>query len=148
MRLDRDHRLAYVLDLVFGLSSADAGLVLGIEPAAYRKRLSRARQVLQSFAGKVCGVVNPDASCRCEKQMHALTILAARGNAPPAGTIRLRLESDERRAASHALDQVMAMSDMAGVLRAHPDYQAPPALMAGIRAVLGSYVHDSPGALN
>jgi RNA polymerase sigma factor (sigma-70 family) len=148
MRLDRDHRLAYVLDLVFGLSSLDAGRILDIEPAAYRKRLSRARQVLQSFAGQICGVVNPDAPCRCEKQMHALGVLAADGTALPAGTIRLRLESDERRAASDALDQVMAMSDMAAVLRAHPDYQAPPALMAGIRAVLGAYGQDSPGALN
>jgi RNA polymerase sigma factor (sigma-70 family) len=148
MRLDRDHRLAYILDLTFGLSSAEAGAVLGIEPAAYRKRLSRARQVLQSFAGSVCGVVNADAPCRCEKQLHALAIHGAQIGAPYAGVIRLRLQDSERDAASQALDQVMAISDMAAVLRAHPDYQAPTALMAGIRAVLGSYKQGSPGVLN
>ncbi len=148
MRLDRDHRLAYVLDLTFGLSSAEAGVVLGIEPAAYRKRLSRARQILQAFAGNVCGVVNPDAPCRCEKQLHALAVQGAQTAAPYAGVIRLRLQDHEREAASRALDSVMHMSDMAAVLRAHPDYQAPSALMDGIRAVLGSYGQDSSGALN
>jgi RNA polymerase sigma factor (sigma-70 family) len=147
MRLDRDHRLAYVLDVTFGLPSEEAAQVLGIEAAAYRKRLSRARQMLDEFSSKVCGMVNPEAACRCEKQNHALQIhsnsQATKG--APRASIRLRLEPAEREAASHALDEVMLLSDMAGVMRTHPAYQAPDALLAGIRTVLGSYRHGIYG---
>jgi RNA polymerase sigma factor (sigma-70 family) len=146
MRLDREHRLAYVLDVAFGLPSEQAAEVLGIQAAAYRKRVSRARQTLDSFSGKVCGMVNPQADCRCEKQVHAIRLHAAAGGSRPAPA--LRLERAEREAASRALDEVMHLSDMAGVMRAHPDYQAPPALIAGIRAVLGSYGQDPQGVLN
>jgi len=40
MALDRDQRLVYVLDIVFGLPSAQAAQVLAISPEAYRQRLS------------------------------------------------------------------------------------------------------------
>ena len=146
MRLDRDHRLAYVLDVAFGLPSEQAAQVLGIEAAAYRKRVSRARQALDTSAAPVCGMVNPNAACRCEKQVHAIRIHAAAGGTRPAPG--LRLERAERDAASRALDEVMHLSDMAGVMRAHPDYQAPSALVAGIRAVLGSYGQDPQGVRN
>ncbi len=140
MRLDRDHRLAYVLDVTFGLSSEVASHVLDISPAAYRKRLSRARQILDEFSSSICTLVNPNATCRCEKQQHALQIhLTSQVAGSGRSAIRLRLEPAEREAASRALDKVMLLSSMAGVMRAHPDYQAPDALLAGIRVVLGSY---------
>jgi len=43
MRMDREQRVAYILDIVFGLDSDEAAAVLDIAAAAYRKRLSRAR---------------------------------------------------------------------------------------------------------
>jgi len=146
MRLDRPHRLAYLLDAVFGLPSQQAAAVLGIEAAAYRKRLSRARQALDACAGPVCGLVNTQAPCRCEKQVHALALHAGAGGSRPV--IRLRLAPAEREAASRALDQVIALGDMAAVMRAHPDYQAPSALAAGVRALLSSYGQDPHGTLN
>ena len=45
--LDREERLAYILGDVFELRSDEAGLVLDISPAAFRKRLSRARERLR-----------------------------------------------------------------------------------------------------
>lgn len=135
MRLDRDHRLAWILDATFGLSSQEAAEVLGIAPAAYRKRLSRARQALDEFAQGHCGLAAPaTAACRCERQADALRAAAAAGR-QRAG-MPLRLESAERQQAEHLLDAVEAMSGIAGVLRAHPDYQAPEALRGAIRAVL------------
>ena len=79
MRLDRDHRLAYLLDAVFGLASEDAARVLEIQPPAYRKRLSRARQALDEFSSAACGLANPAAACRCEKQVHTVKLLQANG---------------------------------------------------------------------
>jgi len=141
MRLDRDHRLAYLLDAVFGLSSDDAAQVLEIQAPAYRKRLSRARGALETFSAAACGLANPQAPCRCEKQVHAVRILAARGVERRPD---LEIAEAERAAASVALDQVLAMSDMAAVIRAHPEYRAPSAMIAAIRAVLT--LHDAPPA--
>ena len=42
MALDREQRLIYVLDTVFGLPSKEAAEVLGISPDAFRQRLGRA----------------------------------------------------------------------------------------------------------
>jgi RNA polymerase sigma factor (sigma-70 family) len=141
MRLDRAHRMAYLLDAVFGLSSDDAAQVLEMQAPAYRKRLSRARSALETFSDTACGLANPDAACRCERQVHAVQVLKARGveRAPD-----LKLAQAERAAASAALDQVLAMSDIAAVIRAHPAYQAPSAMITAIRAVVT--LHDAPSA--
>lgn len=137
MRLDREHRLVYLLDAVFGLSSEESAQVLEISSAAYRKRLSRARQTLNGFAQSTCGVVNPDALCRCEKQVHALQQLELRGIKRPAPA--LRLNAQERQHAAKALDSIMHMSDMAGVLRSHPEWQAPERQLAAVRLVLTTH---------
>lgn len=134
MRLDRDHRLAYVLDAAFGLASSQAAQVLGIRPAAYRKRLSRARQQLEAFSTDHCGLANPDAACRCEGQVHALRRMEASG--APRRPSALSLTAAEKADAGRALDDLEALSGFAGLLRAHPSYQAPQALVGAIRAVL------------
>ncbi len=134
MRLDREHRLVYLLDAVFGLESHEAAQVMDITAAAYRKRLSRARHALDGFSQATCGVVNQQAPCQCEKQVHALQCLArsSKPQRPPA----LRLDDQERAHAAQALDQIMQMSDMAAVLRSHPQWRAPDRLLAAIRVVL------------
>lgn len=46
--LDRNHRVAWILDEVFELSSDEAAWVCGVTPAAHRKRLSRGFQTPRS----------------------------------------------------------------------------------------------------
>ena len=79
LRLDRDHRSVGLPDTVLGLPSQQAALVLGIEAAVCRKRLSRARQALAPFADTVCGVVDADAACRCDQQLRGFAV-AGMGN--------------------------------------------------------------------
>src|SRR5262249_46781363 len=62
-------RLAYVLGAVFELTSEDAAALLGIEPATFRKRLSRARAQIRSFMEANCGLVNPARACRCQRRV-------------------------------------------------------------------------------
>ncbi|HZH02817.1 MAG TPA: hypothetical protein VEY30_03465, partial [Myxococcaceae bacterium] len=40
-----------------------------IDPATFRKRLSRAREGLRSALDANCGVVNPAAACRCHGRL-------------------------------------------------------------------------------
>jgi RNA polymerase sigma factor (sigma-70 family) len=134
MRMDREHRLAYVLDATFGLASAQAGQVLGISAVAYRQRLSRARKQVDTFAQGNCGLANPDAPCRCGGQVQAIRKRERAGRPRPPHP--MQVTPAEREAAARALDEVEALSGLAGVLRAHPNYQAPDALLGAIREVL------------
>lgn len=139
MALDREHRLAYLLDLLFGLDSNEAAVVCGISAAAHRQRLSRARARLDALFTDQCGLANPAAACRCERQLPALRhqrgAAAAAGSSPPPTPVVAITPAEHLHAQQH-LDGLRRLSDAAGVLRAHPDYTAPQAQLAAIRAVV------------
>ncbi|MCP4579200.1 MAG: RNA polymerase sigma factor [Deltaproteobacteria bacterium] len=65
LALDRSHRLAFVLGMVMDVSSREGGLILNITPAAFRKRLSRARRRVMDFLRTNCGLFNESNPCRC-----------------------------------------------------------------------------------
>lgn len=69
--LDREQRIAFILGAVLGMDHAEAAAILELSPAAFRKRLSRARADLRAFMGGQCGLVNPAAPCRCSKKTRA-----------------------------------------------------------------------------
>jgi RNA polymerase sigma factor (sigma-70 family) len=144
MALDRQQRLVYVLDTVFDLSSKEAAEVVGVSPQAYRQRLSRARSRLDTFTGKTCGLVNADADCRCEKQLPALRHERASSAAKPPSVVaihRAEMAQAERQFAAF-----VRLGEAAALFRAHPDYQAPAAMLGAIRAVLGAegFLDDRP----
>src|SRR5262249_23562139 len=56
--LDGDHRIAFVLGALLELSSNVAAEILDVDPATFRKRLSRARATLTDVLGRHCGVIN------------------------------------------------------------------------------------------
>lgn len=67
--LDRPHRLAYVLGEIFDLPAPEAAEAMSLEPAAFRKRLQRARDEIEAFTRAQCGIVNEDAGCRCPRRV-------------------------------------------------------------------------------
>jgi RNA polymerase sigma factor (sigma-70 family) len=69
--LDRPHRLAYILGQILELPPKDAAEALGVEAAAFRKRLERARERIESFAREHCGLVSDQASCQCNRRVPA-----------------------------------------------------------------------------
>lgn len=96
--LDGDHRIAFVLGDIVGLSSSEAAEILSIEPAAFRKRLSRARAELGAFLARQCGNVNEAAPCACHRRLdHAIALgrvrrddLAPTPEAEAGGLVALR----------------------------------------------------------
>lgn len=134
MALDREQRLIYVLDAVFGLPSRQAAEVLAISPEAFRQRLARARARLENFTGNTCGLVNPDAACKCERQLPALTHMRASGAALPPSIVAIH--RSEMLEAERQFDAFVRLCDTAALFRAHPQYQVPAALHGAIRAVL------------
>ncbi len=134
MALDREQRLVYVLDVVFGLASPAAAEVLGITPDAYRQRLARVRARLDTFAIGTCGQVNRAAACQCELQLPAHAQVQATLTGRPPSLIAIHRQ--ERAEAERQFDALVRMGDVAAVFRAHPTYEAPEAIAQAIRVVL------------
>lgn len=131
--LDRDQRLAFLLDAVFGLGSDQAGEVVGITAVAFRKRLSRARERLGDFMQGTCGLVDPDRACRCDRQLPAVRARAATESATERVS-RLQLVPETLARAEFA--EWRAFGDAAAIFRSHPDYRAPGEMTGAIRQLL------------
>lgn len=69
--LDRPHRLAYVLGEILDLPAPEAAEVLELDPAAFRKRLQRAREAIEAFTRLHCGLVSDAAACACNRRVAA-----------------------------------------------------------------------------
>lgn len=136
MALDRDERMVYLLDVVFGLSSDQAAQVVGIAAPAFRKRLSRVRERMQGFLSKTCGLVDADAPCRCPRQLPALRALAQRGESSGTGLRPEPAELPSIGLARAHFDRWRSYGDAAAVFRGHPEYRAPGRLVDAIRTLL------------
>ncbi|MGV9971677.1 RNA polymerase sigma factor [Nocardia beijingensis] len=134
--LARDERIAFVLGEVFELNSTEAAWILDITPAAYRKRLERAKKRLGNFLNATCGLVDPAAFCRCSRRVDKAVALGRINPSRPAYTSHP--VSAGGRTAAEAERQMIRLHDAASVLRAHPDYAAPRAKMDAIAGLLGS----------
>ncbi len=141
--LDRDLRVAWILGEVFELSSQDGAWVCDITPAAYRKRLSRARQRLRGFVEGNCGLVNPANSCRCRRRIHA---------AVRSGRVRpdaLRFADPDDLTLRRATAEMEQLHTAASLLRDHPDYRAPEEIAVRVRGLVErglQVVEDEPSA--
>lgn len=133
LALDRDQRLAFLLDVVFGLASEQAGEVIGITAAAFRKRLSRARERLADFTQNTCGLIDADRPCRCDRQLPAVR---ARAAVEPAHEAATRLQPPPDALAKTEFAQWRAFGDAAAIFRSHPEYRAPGEMTGAIRQLL------------
>lgn len=134
--LERGERVAFVLGQVFELPSAEAAWICGITPAAYRKRLQRARQRLQAFMSSTCGLVNPDAFCRCARRLPRAIELGRVDPRRPG--LAAHPVSKPGRDVTEAAAQMGRLHDAAAVLRAHPDYAAPRDKAGAVLTLLNS----------
>jgi RNA polymerase sigma factor (sigma-70 family) len=133
--LDRDHRLAYILGHVFGLTSNEAAEIAGTSAATFRKRLSRARGRLHGFMAQKCGLVNPANPCRCARRLdHAIQI----GRVDPGNLLfaghGAPVEPD--RSALDAVREMEQLYSAADLLRGHPRYAAPGETAEVVRRLL------------
>ena len=115
--LDRGHRAAYILGEVFDLPSEQAAWVLELSPAAYRKRLSRARERVRSFMEGHCGLVRAENPCRCARRVGTAI---ATGRVEPAGLLFARAGAVRR-----GIAEMERLHASAAVFRSHPDVRAP-----------------------
>jgi hypothetical protein len=135
LALDREHRIAFILAEIMCLEGDVGAQVLSIDPAAFRKRVSRARERLGTFLTRHCGLAAPSAACRCEKRISAAI---ARGHVDPDHLLfakRPHTEVSEVTVArtTNELDGF----ELAGqILRANPSYATPESVISSIRTLL------------
>lgn len=134
--LDRPHRLAYILGEVLELDGVEAAKILSIAPAAFRKRLSRAREAIIEFTRAHCGLVDPANGCRCIRRLpRALEMHRVDAEAP------LFARADSARAFPATLEKVRRLEVVrrtAALYRSSPKPVPGPELLESIRAALDS----------
>jgi RNA polymerase sigma factor (sigma-70 family) len=131
--LDKPQRLAFVLGAICELDSAEAAAIVGISEPAFRKRLSRAREKLDSFVGKHCGVASAANRCRCVYQVNHNV---ATGRLDPA---QLRFASPAARPSldgQRALAEIHRVRRSLELYRAQPSFAAPADFASQIRKVI------------
>jgi RNA polymerase sigma factor (sigma-70 family) len=145
--LDRPHRLAYILGEILEMDGDEAARVLGIGAAAYRKRLSRARDAVVAFTRAKCGLVNPQRPCRCSRRLSEAVRL---GRVRP-GQLLFVSDTERARQFPNVLAEVRRLEEVrraAALFRSHPDFRAPADLAAGLRKMLeGGSPDGRPAAL-
>lgn len=66
--LDRRHRLAYILGVIFNVSGKQGAEILEIKPATFRKRFQRSKDRIQNFLLTNCALIRPGNPCLCKRQ--------------------------------------------------------------------------------
>lgn len=133
--LDRPHRLAYVLGEILEMDSEEGARVLEIEPAAFRKRLSRARSDVVAFTSAKCGLLNPSRRCRCRRRV---TRAVALGRVDPHHPL-FATDASRAREFPRVLAEIRRLEEVrraAALYRSHPDFAAPSTIAAAIRRLL------------
>jgi RNA polymerase sigma factor (sigma-70 family) len=120
--LDRPQRVAYILGEVFDLPSETAAAICETTPAAYRKRLSRARAKVRAFVARHCGIVNPGAPCRCTRRADAAVRAGRVDPAAPTFVGHPTLRAAPPIAA--AVAEMEDLHDAAALFRSHPHFAA------------------------
>lgn len=133
--LDRPHRLAYILGEILELESREAAKVIGISPAAFRKRLSRARAEVVSFMQRKCGLVNMRNACRCRRRVSQAIKL---GRINPE---HLLFASDAQKARNFPevlskIRQLEGGQRAVALYRSHPDVTVPEDLVTMVKSLI------------
>ena len=135
--LDRPQRITFILSQVFDITSQQGAHILDISPAAYRKRLSRARERIQAFMLKNCGLVNSINPCHCDRV--APQAIQAKEIDPEnllfAGH-RCRGQGDP--VSLDYLEELDSLQRISAMFRNHPDYAAPETFLEGLKELIDS----------
>ena len=120
--LDRDARLVFVLGDVLALSGHEAADVLGVSHDVSRKRLSRVRSQIQHAVSHHCGLINPEAPCRCSRRVD---VAVRSGRVQPE-----QLRFVDHDAVERTKQQIQRLYDVAALFRSVGQFDSPAELTA------------------
>ncbi len=138
--LDPEQRLALVLTDVFDLSTAEAAEVAGVSADAFRQRVSRARRRMEEFLAGRCSLADPEARCRCERQV------AAKKRVGEPLPIQFAALQREQGALEAARDDLTLLQNFARTLHGAPEWRAGERVHERLREVLAATRLLQPGS--
>jgi hypothetical protein len=139
LSMDRDHRIAFVLGVVFELDGNTCSKILDITPTTFRKRLERARHKLDGWMQRQCGLVNASAGCSCIRQV---VIATENNHIDPANLMYSEHPVTTQTEGYLSMDGLRSTSDQAlvfaRVLLDHPNYCAPEPVTENLRSMIAN----------
>ncbi len=134
--LDKEVRIAFILGIVFGVTSEEGAYILDITPEAFRKRVSRGRASLREFMLKHCGLVNENNACRCEKRA------AGRNLKPDASQLKYASSreggAEKRKEAMVQLKEMDDIERVALIFRSYQEYRSPDSFTHIVKTLIDS----------
>jgi RNA polymerase sigma factor (sigma-70 family) len=135
--LSREIRLAFILGVVFEVTSIEGSNILNITQETFRQRLSRGRKQIERFMTKKCSLVNPENPCACEKLIpHEIKIKML--DPKNLRFANHRCYARETGAAAARLQTLDELRRVAALFRSHPDYAAPESFVQSIKKLVES----------
>jgi len=132
--LSPGERGAFVLAHVIKLDDMLAAKTLGIKPAAYKVRLSRANKKISGYLSSRCEHVDPLNPCHCPAR---IGVALAKGFIRPVGEVRLRQHSTPfGRYGSGEGNQDKPLRDVAAIYGSLPEPEPSPRLAERILGFL------------
>ena len=135
--LSREIRLAFILGLVFEVTSVEGSRILNITEETFRQRLSRGRKQIQEFMTRKCSLVNPENPCACAKLVpHEIKIKML-----DPKNLRFASHRCHARKTGVAVARMQEFDELrkvAVLFRSHPDYAAPERFVESMKKLLES----------
>jgi len=118
--LDKKQRLIYILGDLFEVGHRMGAEIVGISSANFRISLMRARNDLQNWMTKRCGLLNPENPCRCSKKTKAFIELGIVNPKDLQFNIRYKMKIAElsRKNADNIVNTVEAIQKK--IFQSHP----------------------------
>jgi RNA polymerase sigma factor (sigma-70 family) len=141
--LGREQRIAYLLGDVLECTDVEGAEICGIEPAAFRQRLARARRTMRDLMADRCGLVRASNPCRCTRLVRASIDVGLLDPDQPVFArhrgVVLPIETDTLQRAAAELDLALAVAE---VHRAAPRFEAPAALWEQLATAMPELLRD------
>ena len=135
--LDRKLRITYILGEIFEVSGPEGAQILGITPGAFRKRLSRARDLLRDFLTRNCGLFSGSTRCNCKDQ---IAYAVQSGMVDPHNLLFTK-QSTRTCKNPLVLDRVRELDVLQGLsvaFRNHADSATPDSFVQSVRSLIDS----------
>ncbi|SHK96428.1 RNA polymerase sigma factor, sigma-70 family [Desulfatibacillum alkenivorans DSM 16219] len=145
--LDWEHRIVYILGETMGIPGPEGAAILDIKPAAFRKRLSRAREKIREFLSVNCDLYEKGNPCNCLTQ----GTLAMQNGLMDLKALSFADQGPGRDGQSSLEDSLKALEHLtreAAIMRCQADCQAPRDFVRAIRRMLDSEKFQELKTLN
>lgn len=131
--LDRESRLTYILGEILELDSTDGSEIMECSPEAFRKRLSRARNSIESFSQQKCGVVNSANRCRCAKKVSPAI---DSGLVDPKNLLFAESSLSSEGEVSSTIKRLEENRELIAIYRSHPQFKSTKNLNEAIKRLI------------